>query len=146
MDYKNGKPEPYKEGNRSHHQVAAGERLQLPVYALAARHLGASRVTSAYLFVRHHDGEPKMTETSFDEGETDEAIGKLRDAVLLMDEAVRSGLTLPKTISFRSAEPCRTCDFAAVCGPGHVRVYERKWRGEAGSGSPNPLLTLREIP
>lgn len=145
VDYKNGKPEPYKEQNPKGYMVAGGERLQLPVYALAARHLGASQVASEYLFVRHHEGKPKVTTRSFDESGTDETIGKLKEALLLVDEAVRSGLYLPKTMSFRSASPCRTCDFTAVCGPGHARVYETKWRGEAGSGPANPLQKLREI-
>lgn len=146
VDYKNGKPEPYKEENRKGHVVAGGERLQLPVYALAARHLGASRVASAYLFVRYHEGEPKITETSFGENGTEEAVSRLKEALVLMDDAIRSGLYLPKTTSFRSGNPCGYCDFAAVCGPGHERVYERKWQGEADRGSPNPLLKLREIP
>lgn len=146
VDYKNGKPEPYKEENRKGHVVAGGERLQLPVYALAARHFWASRVASAYLFVRYHEGEPKITETTFGEDGTEEAVCRLKEALVLMDESIRSGLYLPKTTSFRSGNPCGFCDFAAVCGPGHERVYERKWQGEADRGSPNPLLKLREIP
>jgi ATP-dependent helicase/nuclease subunit B len=146
VDYKTGKPEPYKEKNRKGHAIAGGERLQLPVYALAARHLGASRVASAYLFVRFHEGEPKVTETAFGEDETGKAVDQLKDALVLMDEAIGSGFYLPKTTSFRSAHPCGFCDFAAICGPGHERLYERKWQGEADGGSRNPLLKLMEIP
>ncbi len=69
----------------------------------------------------------------------------MKDALVLMDEAVRSGLYLPKTTSLRSAYPCDTCDFAAVCGPGHDRVYGRKWQGEAERGSATPLRKLEEI-
>jgi RecB family exonuclease len=146
VDYKSGKPEPYKEENRKGKRVAGGERLQLPVYALAARHLGASKIASAYLFVRYHEGKPKVTETRFGEKETGEAVGGLKEALVLMDEAIRSGLYLPKTTSLRSADPCGFCDFAAVCGPGHDRVYERKWQGEAERGSATSLLKLEEIP
>lgn len=146
VDYKNGKPEPYREENRKGYKVAGGERLQLPVYALAAHHLGASRVASAYLFVRYYEGKPRVTETRFGEDETEEAVGGLKQALILMDDAIRSGLYFPKTTSFLSGDPCGHCDFAAVCGPGHDRVYERKWQGEADRGSPNPLLKLREIP
>ncbi len=145
VDYKTGKPDPYKEKNQKGYKVAGGERLQLPVYALAARHLGASRVASAYLFVRFHEGKPKITETRFGEGDTEESVGGLRQALVLMDDAIRSGLYLPKTTSLRSANPCRFCDFAAVCGPGHDRVYERKWQGEAERGSANALRMLKEI-
>jgi len=146
VDYKTGKPEPYKEKNQKGYKVAGGERLQLPVYALAARQLGASRVASAYLFVRFEDGRPKITETRFGEGETEEAIRGLGEALVLMDEAIQSGLYLPKTTSLRSGDPCGTCDFAAVCGPGHDRVYGRKWQGEAERGSATPLRQLEEIP
>ncbi len=145
VDYKTGKPLPYNETNQEGFLVAGGERLQLPVYALAARHLGASRVASEYLFVRFLKGAPKVTATSFGEEETAGAVGRLKEALVLMDAAVSAGLYLPRTTSFRSVDPCSHCDFDGVCGPGHDRVYERKWKGEAGSGSPNPLLSLRGI-
>jgi len=145
VDYKTGKPLPFGERNLDATLVAGGERLQLPVYALAARHLGATRVTSEYLFVRFFKGAPKVTSTSFQESETDEAVGRLKDVLRLMDEAVREGLYLPKTDSFRSADPCGFCDFASVCGPGHDRLYRRKWDGESAGSPPNPLSKLREI-
>ncbi len=146
IDYKAGKPLPFREENRMKRLIAGGERLQLPVYALAARQLGASEVASEYLFVRVHEGAPKVTATSFDEKMTTDAVARLKEAIVLMDEAVGSGLYLPRTESFRSAEPCRWCDFRDICGPGHERVYERKREGEAASGRPNPLRTLEAIP
>ena len=131
VDYKNGRPEPFKETNRRQFVVAGGERLQLPVYALAARLLGAVHVESEYLFVRREKESAKVTATRFDETKTNEAIA--------------AGLYLPKTVSLRSAAPCASCDFAAVCGPGHARVYGRKWEGEAASGRRNPLTELGGI-
>ena len=145
VDYKTGKPEPFKEKNKHRFVVAGGERLQLPVYALAARHLGAGHVESEYLFVRLEKDVPKVTATTFGETETDGAIASLREVLRLADQAIAAGLYLPKTVSYRSADPCRSCEFAAVCGPGHARVYERKWEREARSRRVNPLTMMREI-
>ena len=145
VDYKTGKPRPFGETNRRSFLVAGGERLQLPVYALAARLLGAGRVESEYLFVRIEKDEPKVTVVSFGETETDAAIASLRDVLRLADEAVAAGLYLPNTVSLRSAAPCLHCDFASVCGPGHVRLYQRKWEGAAASPRPNPLTAMRGI-
>lgn len=78
----------------------------------------------------------------FDETATDAAIEALRKVLRLADEAIAAGLYLPNTESRRAAAPCRTCDFAAVCGPGHVRVYARKWEGQGR----NALTAMRAIP
>ncbi len=146
VDYKTGKPAPYAAKKRTH-LVAAGERLQLPAYALAAGLLGARSVTSEYLFVEESAGEEgAVTAIRFDESETASAIEALREVLVLVDEAVGKGLFLPKTKSLRSKAPCRYCDFSAICGPGHERLYERKWAGEIRGGVPNPLLRLRGIP
>ncbi len=145
VDYKAGKPEPFKETNKNQFVVAGGERLQLPVYALAARLLGAAHVESEYLFVRLEKESVKVTASRFDETRTNEAIDKLRETLRRVDEAVTAGLYFPKTVSYRSSAPCSHCDFAAICGPGHVRVYQRKWEGEAVSGRPSPLTAMRGI-
>jgi ATP-dependent helicase/nuclease subunit B len=145
VDYKTGKPEPFKETNRRRFVVAGGERLQLPVYALAARLLGAVHVESEYLFVRKERESVKVTATRFDEAATNEAIAALKEILRLAEEAVGAGLYLPKTVSLRTAAPCLTCDFAAVCGPGHARVYDRKWEGDAARGRRNPLTEMGGI-
>ena len=146
VDYKTGRPLPYGEDNGKEQLVAGGERLQLPVYALAARQLGAREVASEYLFVRFHKGAPKVTPTTFDESRTAEAVARLKEAIVLMDEAVASGLYLPKTVSLRADDPCAWCEYRDICGPGHERVYQRKREGEAASGRPNPLRKLEAIP
>ncbi|HEV8266894.1 MAG TPA: PD-(D/E)XK nuclease family protein, partial [Thermoanaerobaculia bacterium] len=51
VDYKTGKSKPFGRKNKNHRVVAGGEKLQLPVYALAAQARGASEVASEYLFV-----------------------------------------------------------------------------------------------
>ncbi len=146
VDYKSGRPAPYGRTNSKVRLVAAGERLQLPTYALAARLFGARHVESEYLFVEESAGEEgQVTAIRFDEAKTAAAVGALREVLGLIDEAVAAGLCLPRTRSLRSKDPCRYCDFAAICGPGHVRLYERKWAGESRSGVPNPLLRLREV-
>ena len=144
VDYKYGKPEPYKEENEKGLLVAGGERLQLPVYALAARRHGGRVVESAYVFVRLHEARPKVTVTPFGPDETEEAVRRLRDVLSLADAAISAGLFLPKTDSFRYARPCDVCDVAPVCGPGHVRLYEAKWEGER-SGPANPLAAMKAI-
>jgi RecB family exonuclease len=147
VDYKAGKPTPYGKENRGGKLVAAGERLQLPAYALAARLFGATSVASEYLFVEEAaGGEAKVTPRRFDESGTDAAVEALGKVLALLDEAVRAGLFFPKTKSLRSSDPCRFCDFARICGPGHRRLYERKWAGEVRRDAPNPLARLREIP
>ena len=146
VDYKTGKPEPYRRRTGTDYRVAGGERLQLPVYALAARHLGASRVASAYLFVRYHEGEPKVTEIALRRRRDRGGRRRLKEALVLMDEAVRSGLYLPKTTSLRSGNPC-----------GYLRLRRRlragtrpglreevAGRGRARLGDPSPKL--EEIP
>jgi hypothetical protein len=146
VDYKSGPPAPYGKKNSKGRLVAGGERLQLPAYALAAGLLGATSVASEYLFVEESDGdEAEVTPVRFDEARTAAATGALREVLTLVDEAVGKGLFLPKTKSFRSKDPCGFCDFAAICGPGHARLYERKWAEETRSGVPNPLRRLREV-
>ena len=113
---------PFGETNRRRALVAGGERLQLPVYALAARLLGAAQSPPSTSSSGWR-GRVKLTAVRFDEAATNAAIEALREVLRLADEAVAAGLYLPNTVSRRAAAPCRTCDFAAVCGPGHVRVY-----------------------
>ena len=147
VDYKTGRPAPFGKTNRNGRLVAGGERLQLPVYALAAQHLGARSVTSEYLFVEESAGEEGcVTAISFDEAKTGSAAKALGEVVRLVEEAVARGLFLPRTTSLCWGAHCRFCDFAAVCGPGHERIFERKWAHEARSDGSNPLLRLREIP
>ena len=146
VDYKTGSPAPFGEENGRNHLVAGGERLQLSVYALAARQLGGREIGSEYVFVRFFKRRPKVTVTAFDPGQTEEAIRGLEAVLNLADAAISAGLYLPKTDSLRYDDPCGFCDFAAVCGPGHARLYRAKWEGEERAGSALPLAAMRKIP
>ena len=64
-----------------------------------------------------------------------------------LDAAVREGDLLPRTASLSAgASLCSYCDVAAVCGPGHRRVYDAKREAEAVARPDAPLSALGEIP
>ena len=64
----------------------------------------------------------------------------------LLDAAIRKGDLLPRTESLSSrGSPCSFCDVAAVCGPGHARVYEAKREAERLADPAAPLFALEEI-
>ena len=50
VDYKFSRPSPFGVTNKKGYRIAGGEKVQLAAYALAARALGASSVSSEYLF------------------------------------------------------------------------------------------------
>ncbi len=83
---------------------------------------------------------------AFDEDETKEAVDRFAAALALLDDAATRGLFFPKTTPFASrSSHCGNCDFDAVCGPGHARVYDRKREAERGRDPGNPLFALEEI-
>jgi RecB family exonuclease len=141
VDYKFGKSKPYEKTNKAGHLLAQGERLQLPVYALAARALGAAEISSAYLFV---PSAGKAVRILFDAPRTEEAIAGLGKAVGSLARAVKKGDFLPKPDGVRSGkgDNCKYCAMADVCGGGHLVVFERKWETDGGS---TPLAELKEI-
>ncbi len=146
VDYKFGKASPYKRKNAKGYLVAGGERLQLAVYALAAREAGAPSPRAEYLFVERDADESVAVPVGFDEAATTEAVDRLLAALGLLDDAASRGLFFPKTTPFASGEShCGRCDFAAVCGPGHLRVYGRKREAEREADPGNPLFALEEI-
>jgi hypothetical protein len=146
VDYKFGKSSPYRRKNAKGYLVAGGERLQLAVYALAARDAGAASPRAEYLFVERDGDESVPVPIGFDEEATAESVHRLLDALGLLDEAGARGHFFPKTTPFGSKEShCGNCDFAAVCGPGHLRVYARKREAERESDPAHPLFALEEI-
>ena len=143
VDYKFGSPRPYGRKNAKGYRIAGGERLQLAVYALAARELGAK---AEYLFVERDEDESVPVPIAFDEVETSDAVDRFVAALTLLDEAASRGLFFPKTTPFASTvRHCGNCDFDAVCGPGHARVYDRKRAAERGRDPGSPLFALEEI-
>ncbi|MBL8114269.1 MAG: PD-(D/E)XK nuclease family protein, partial [Acidobacteria bacterium] len=126
--------------------VAGGERLQLAVYARAARAHGATEVVSEYLFVRPREKTEdfEVVAVVFSAEETRRAEALLEDAIRALSSASRDGLFLPRTQSARQPkDACRYCSMARVCGPTKKSVYRRKLRGdERGLGALAELWAL----
>jgi len=149
VDYKFSRPDPFGAKNRKGWRIVGGEKVQLAAYALAARALGAGSVSSEYLFVTadRKGAEPTALPVAFDAAETGEAVASFHRAVGLLDATVRKGDLLPRTESLSSrGSPCSFCDVAAVCGPGHARVYATKREAERPADPAAPLFALEEIP
>jgi len=149
VDYKFANPKPFGRTNRKGWRIVGGEKVQLAAYTLAARALGATEVSSEYLFVTDgkKGGEPETASVAFDAAGTDEAVASFHRAVALLDAAIRSGDLLPRTASLAAGtNVCSFCDVASVCGPGHRRVYDAKREVEKGARPGHPLFALEEIP
>jgi hypothetical protein len=149
VDYKVGRPAAYGKSNRKERLLAGGERLQLPIYALAARGLGAREVASEYVFVEPPRGRDRVEAVvaAFDPARTEEAVASLVRVLALASDLVSAGRYLPWVESLKWPRPCDTCAFSAVCGPGHEALYERKWKRDArGPGEGAAFRALKEIP
>jgi len=149
VDYKFSRPDPFGAKNRKGWRIVGGEKVQLAAYALAARALGAAAVSSEYLFVTadRKGAAPAALSVAFDAAGTDEAVASFHRAVGLLDATIRKGDLLPRTESLSSrGSPCSFCEVAAVCGPGHARVYEAKREAERLAHPAAPLFALEEIP
>lgn len=148
VDYKFAKPMPFGKKNAKGFLVVGGEKVQLAAYALAARALGATTVSSEYLFVSSpkKGTEPEVTAVQFDPGQTAEAVEALSMTLGLLDASIQTGDLLPRTATLSNSSPCSFCDVAAVCGPGHLRIYERKRDHEKKLDPSAPLFRLEEIP
>lgn len=149
VDYKLSRPDPFGTRNKKGWRIVGGEKVQLAAYALAARALGATEVSSEYLFVfsDRKGAEPEALSIAFDAAETEAAVASFHRAVGLLDATVRGGDLLPRTESLSTrGSSCSFCDVAAVCGPGHVRVYDAKREAERLARPATPLFALEEIP
>jgi len=149
VDYKFANPKPFGKTNRKGWRIVGGEKVQLAAYALAARALGATEVSSEYLFVTDgkRGGEPEATSVAFGAAETSEAVASFHRAVALLDAAILSGDLLPRTSSLSAGDSlCSFCEVASVCGPGHRRVYDAKREAERAGRPGQPLFVLEEVP
>jgi hypothetical protein len=148
VDYKFANPKPFGKKNVKGFRIVGGEKVQLAAYALAARALGATTVSSEYLIVSSpkKGTEPEVTAVEFDPVQTAEAVEALGKALGLLDASIQTGDLLPRTATLSSSSPCSFCDVAAVCGPGHLRIYERKRDHEKALYPSAPLFRLEEIP
>ncbi|HKC24700.1 MAG TPA: PD-(D/E)XK nuclease family protein [Thermoanaerobaculia bacterium] len=148
VDYKFGKAAPYGKTNQEGHVLAGGQRLQLPVYARAAERLGATEVAAEYVFLPRargrRVGEPVVF--ALDPLGTAAAVEELARFAALAREAAATGRFLPFVDGARWPHPCETCGVAAVCGPGHEALFEKKWeREKERRGHARALLEMREI-
>ena len=58
-----------------------------------------------------------------------------------------SGDLLPRTSSLSAGDSlCSFCEVAAVCGPGHRRIYDAKREAERAGRPGQPLFVLEEVP
>lgn len=149
IDYKISGPQPYAKENRRRYLIAGGERSQLAIYALAAQRLGAGEVSSEFLFVERPKAgwEPDVIAHIFDPVQTRVAMDGLDHLLAGVVHVSEHGTFFPSTTSLRSARPCARCDFASICGAGHVRVIERKWDGDAAARGPGATISeMRKIP
>jgi len=124
LDYKTGKA--YTTPGEGEDPLQAGARLQLPVYAEAARRLlGATDVEAAYWFVSSKGGFARdefrldeATETRFRE-----VVGHIVDGI---DEGWFPAVPGEPNTFFGSSDNCRYCDYDAVCPVDRDAQYEAK--------------------
>lgn len=146
VDYKISRPDPFGKANTKKRLIAGGERLQLALYALAARQLGARDVEGEYLFLQPEDvlSGKGPTAHAFDARQMETAVESLRRFLSLAARMVAEGAFLPRTETLRAKEHCRFCDFAAICAPGHLAVYARKRAGDPATA--RLLAEIERIP
>lgn len=121
IDYKTGDPKPYRDVE--HDPLGRGDRLQLPIYGLAARQrFGDVPVQVLYWFV---SPAGKFEQRGFDltpdvEHRLEEVLGTLVDGVEAGIFPARPGARAHGTF-----ENCRYCAFTAACPADRGRAWER---------------------
>jgi inactivated superfamily I helicase len=114
----------------------SGEMLQLPVYALAAAGPVGRKgdlpadVSAEYLLLapdRDSESSPvSVASVGLDAAGTRAAVAELDGILETICASVAAGVFRPRPVGTLREEQCTVCDFQAVCGPGHVRLYQRK--------------------
>jgi len=124
LDYKTGKA--YTTPEAGEDPLQAGARLQLPVYAAAARQLlDAEHVEAAYWFVSAK-GEFKLDPFRLDadtEARFREVVGHIVDSI---DEGWFPAVPGAPNTFFGSSDNCRYCDYDAVCPVDRDAQYDVK--------------------
>ena len=124
LDYKTGKA--YTTPAEGEDALQGGARLQLPVYAEAARRiLGATDVEAAYWFVSSKGGFARdefrldaTTETRFRD-----VVGHIVDSI---DEGWFPAVPGEPNTFFGSSDNCRYCNYDAVCPVDRDAQYDAK--------------------
>jgi len=124
VDYKTGKA--YATPKEGEDPLVGGARLQLPVYAEAARQLlGAKEVEAAYWFVSSRGGftyDP-FTLDADTEARFGEVVGEIVEGI---DEGRFPAVPGEPSTFFGSSDHCRFCDFDAVCPVDRDAQWEAK--------------------
>lgn len=132
----------------------SGEMLQLPVYALAAAGpVGRKGDLPADVFAEYlllapdrdsESGPVSVTSVGLDAAETRAAVAELDGILAIICASVAAGAFRPRPVGTLREDQCNLCDFQAVCGPGHLRLYERK--AENPDAAVRRLDLLGQIP
>jgi RecB family exonuclease len=121
--------------------VDGGTRLQLPLYAMAARaRFGASDpVVARYWLVSGERQAPRYAVALSDPVEA-----RFRDVVGTIATGVEGGVFpgVPGQMSWRGFEACTYCDFDAVC----PSTREREWSRKRSDPALRPVVDLRDGP
>jgi hypothetical protein len=135
IDYKTGKSSPVGDG---HDPTAAGTKLQLPVYALAARTAfgtADSRVVAAYWFISTR-GEFRWAEVALDE-HTRERFGEVLRTIV---EGIERGV-FPCALEPPDSWPRRWRSYADPDARG-TRDRYREWARKSAAPEVEPFLRL----
>ncbi|MGH9045043.1 MAG: PD-(D/E)XK nuclease family protein [Acidimicrobiales bacterium] len=125
--------------------VDGGQKLQLPIYGLAATNFDPSArdVHTRYWLVSTERSKP-----SFGFKLTERVLRRLRDAVSLIIEGIESGAFpgVPGKESYREGRPtfeqCANCDFDRICPTDR----SRRWALVSDSPGLDAIRTLRSAP
>jgi len=121
-DYKTGRADRQKDVDDD--PLARGTRLQLAVYALAARQrFGDLPVHASYWFTREH-GPDGIVGFDFDDAVHERA----REVLALVTSSITAGLFPARPGAadhWAGYENCRYCDFNSLCPPDRAGEWER---------------------
>ena len=122
IDYKTGSANPYR-GMRDD-PLDRGHRLQLPIYALAARarYPGAGEIRAGYWFI--------STRSNFDLKDValQDVEERFTEVAAMIVSGIRRGVVPahPGKAGNRGPENCTYCDFDRICPSNRERLWERK--------------------
>jgi len=138
-DYKSGKSDRYRPISSAETRLGGGERLQLPVYALAAREAfgDAETAVGAWYWFLEQKGGGELRGYDLD----DATLTQFRDAVSLIVQGIEAGLfpARPGNTGQKTFENCMYCPYDSLCASDRLRAWERKIDDDALF----PLHTLK---
>ena len=134
IDYKTGSASPYR--GMGDDPLDRGHRLQLPIYALAARrrYPGAGEIRAGYWFISTRS-KFAMKDVALQDVEE-----PFTETAAMIVTGIRQGVVPanPGKPGNRGPENCTYCDFDRICPSNRGRLWERK---QSASGM-EPYITL----